>query len=273
MKRLAKRPSLTLPGFTLIELLVVIAVIAIVAAILFPVFQKVRENARRASCASNLKQIGMAVTQYTQDSDETLPTRRLGITDRTEYESWRAMVFPFVKSVGVFRCPSNPRNGEDDYSATLPDSTEPSGMKISYAVARYDGAGPGGPHGAFADDPATGHSLPIALAALQTPSSTLLVVEDTSPFSELSVTKLGYFDQCGDPGLYGCLFAGHTGRANCLFCDGHVKAQAPLQTVDAGEGGSGPVNQWTTDNSPFGSSGDQRRALTILTASARYYKP
>ena len=60
-------------GFTLIELLVVIAIIAILAAILFPVFAQAREAARKASCISNLKQIGMGVLMYAQDYDEEFP--------------------------------------------------------------------------------------------------------------------------------------------------------------------------------------------------------
>src|SRR5687768_2269727 len=65
-------------GFTLIELLVVIAIIALLAAILFPVFSRARENARRSNCQSNLKQIGLGILQYTQDYDETMVAQRYG---------------------------------------------------------------------------------------------------------------------------------------------------------------------------------------------------
>ena len=71
MKR--HKSGFTRSGFTLIELLVVIAIILILAAILFPVFARARENARRTACISNMKQIGLAVGQYAQDFDELLP--------------------------------------------------------------------------------------------------------------------------------------------------------------------------------------------------------
>src|SRR5476649_1929130 len=67
------RQKLTTPGFTLIELLVVIDIIAILAAILFHVLARARENARRASCQSNLKQMGLRILQYCQDYDEHFP--------------------------------------------------------------------------------------------------------------------------------------------------------------------------------------------------------
>ncbi len=93
-------------GFTLIELLVVIAIIAILAAILFPVFAKVRENARRISCASNEKQLGVALTQYVQDSDELWPVNSTN-SGCCNPSPWPGQIYPFVKSTGVFACPDD----------------------------------------------------------------------------------------------------------------------------------------------------------------------
>ena len=70
-------PTKAQRGFTLIELLVVIAIISILAAILFPAFASAREKARQISCASNIRQLGLAFTQYVQDNDETLPNAAL----------------------------------------------------------------------------------------------------------------------------------------------------------------------------------------------------
>lgn len=114
------RPALH-TGFTLIELLIVISLITTLAAILFPVFSQVREDARRSACASNLHQIGVAITLYSQDSDDRYP---IGV-DSVDHGSYlwepapeqlaslptlpllRDVVHPYLKSHEVWHCPSD----------------------------------------------------------------------------------------------------------------------------------------------------------------------
>ena len=111
----------TKKGFTLIELLVVIAIIAILAAILFPVFARARENARRSSCSSNLKQIALGFKQYTQDYDEkfppvfanndgagnyTPPANATALETSVADRGWAQILQPYLKSTQIFQCPS-----------------------------------------------------------------------------------------------------------------------------------------------------------------------
>ena len=99
-----RRPS----GFTLIELLVVIAIIAILAAILFPVFARARENARKISCGSNLRQVSLGWLQYAQDYDEkVMPWSSTGASNGYAFV-WQEIVQPYIKSKQILRCPSVP---------------------------------------------------------------------------------------------------------------------------------------------------------------------
>lgn len=101
-------------GFTLIELLVVIAIIAILAAILFPVFAKAQEKARQTSCLSNEKQIGMGLMMYAQDYNGTFPQCYYYVNDTdgtAGYNHWSGLINSYVKSKGVWVCPSSINNG------------------------------------------------------------------------------------------------------------------------------------------------------------------
>lgn len=108
-------------AFSLVELLVVIAIIGILASILFPVFVAALEKARQATCASNLKQIGLATLQYVQDYDEVypvcdnVPPQYLGTINTTwpmPSYYFASTVFdtiqPYLKSTAVLHCPSTP---------------------------------------------------------------------------------------------------------------------------------------------------------------------
>ena len=121
-------------GFTLIELLVVIAIIGILAAMVFPVFARARESARKAVCLSNVKNIALAVQMYLGDNNDTLPPSEHrqdvfdyfqagpggGMADEeiepgqcTElpqkanpYLGWPVVLDEYTKNRDVWRCPS-----------------------------------------------------------------------------------------------------------------------------------------------------------------------
>lgn len=219
--------SQTRRGFTLIELLVVIAIIAILAAILFPVFAKAREAARKTSCQSNLKQLGNAITMYVQDYDEMYPMVRGGNT--AAFADWRISIFPYIKNLGVYQCPSNnfsstPNRGDCQDTTRIPGAPL---VAISYGWATINGNNPianGFSYGGGAAGP--------KLAVLDAPADTLTVVESTTECTD-------FCEWCGGSAGPNPR-EGHSGNSNFLFADGHVKAMKWSQTM-------GARNMWSFD--------------------------
>ena len=184
-------------GFTLIELLVVIAIISILASILFPVFARARENARRASCMSNVRQIGLGFMQYTQDYDEMYPKIGADALDTAIYPNgssgpnyWYMRIYPYVKSTQVFNCPSN------DKKWTPTTRTVDVSSTVSYGT-NWELL-----------------SQPLSLATIQKPSETLMLADSegavTYTIRKAWVSTRYISDR-------------HLNGANLVFADGHAK--------------------------------------------------
>jgi len=205
-------------AFTLIELLVVIAIIAILAAILFPVFARARENARRASCQSNLKQLALGMTMYSQDYDETFPPLG-GATSGPSVDTdtpiadyhgfnwyntggyyntgWAARIYPYVKSTQIYLCPSNSFN--------------------------YEGVAYGLPVDYFRSSDQTKQvyfNTALKLAQFTRPSESLMITEKGGGGGDQYILSSQYY-VCAAP---------HFDGGNIAFVDGHVKWMKFLQT-------------------------------------------
>ncbi|HEY3328738.1 MAG TPA: DUF1559 domain-containing protein [Capsulimonadaceae bacterium] len=236
---------ITKRGFTLIELLVVIAIIAILAAILFPVFATAREKARQTTCASNMKQLGLAFVQYTQDYDEDWP---VGNQSNGDGSGWYDSVYPYVKSSQVYDCPSDP---------TVGNTTSP---VISYGMNRNLTRVAEGDRNATPANGGTGSMAGkfLIISSLVAPTKTVMLFEvqglvgffssgrEQKSFSAYGPTQtnakyINAFNTSlfyatglmGTPAENGNNYYSPTGAtpdggrhstgANYSFCDGHVK--------------------------------------------------
>jgi len=226
MQSLRKHRKEQKPAFTLIELLVVIAIISILAAILFPVFARARENARRSSCMSNMKQIGLGLMQYTQDNDEHYPppsmcdgsstctakvtdTSKPGGAFRTYINSttdhwftWMDSIDPYVKSTQIFVCPSSP------IGTGLPN------YGYSDAFGSYRS------HPYYWNHLGTGYFVPIAMAAVTRPSEVIIITEFNDTSAPITIPST---IRSSAVATDKSKVAPHLEGANAVYADGHVK--------------------------------------------------
>ena len=221
---LASKPRI-FQAFTLIELLVVIAIIAILAAILFPVFARAREAGRRASCQSNLKQIGLGLIQYSQDYDEVLIAdwygtdlatgtgKTLPLSSSNVSYKWMDAAYPYIKSEQIFTCPSATGDAAEPfvYYANLTADDRDANKLSSYSIVHGYGANQS------TRTPPVSHPLLgdiVSLARADTPSTTAWVLDGTG----YTNTVVNSDNTLSNP------VNRHLETINTLFLDGHVKA-------------------------------------------------
>jgi len=218
-------------AFTLIELLVVIAIIAILAAILFPVFAKAREKARQSSCQSNLKQIGLALIQYSQDYDEQMTKAHYdgnpgGGTVPGSAGKWMEVIAPYAKSNQIFDCPSKSGTKFTPFGGTT---------YASYAInSTYYAGGDGltSPAGEL-----------VSSSSVSRPSETVWAADGPGTAFEFTwlVGTEPNPNMTTTPPTLGNIHGRHMEKANTLFVDGHVKAMGLSQISARNAAGRTPL--------------------------------
>jgi len=245
-----RKPLISIMAFTLIELLVVIAIIAIIAAILFPVFGRARENARRSSCQSNLKQIGLGLAQYTQDYDERFPLACYGSnTDQLDWSSRMAAYMGTRTSLGsspsIFQCPSDTITRDSWVGRSTRSYAAPNTI-ISQNNLPWSGT-----------DYSSGYWPGRNLAQFPSPATTLAVVEAPTTTNALGNVNGMFASGPQKTGANSGTVVGqrayslgvttpiHLEGWNYLFIDGHVKWYRPEQTIGAAGTMTTPQGMWT----------------------------
>ncbi|MDR3710836.1 MAG: DUF1559 domain-containing protein [Capsulimonadaceae bacterium] len=213
-------------GFTLIELLVVIAIIAILAAILFPVFATAREKARQSACASNEKQIGLALHEYFEDYDGTVL-----ITGGANNTTWGTFLMPYIsnaqdKSSGIWLCPSA-TDGQvfcSQNDQTTPPCTNSLPMTYAYNAIYWADAN----YALY-----YAWAPPATLAQFDMPADTIFTGDAQQNGSNSDQVISQIFNTTSTPPTLGGVTGGsnaqgqysfrHSSGANFVFMDGHVK--------------------------------------------------
>jgi prepilin-type N-terminal cleavage/methylation domain-containing protein/prepilin-type processing-associated H-X9-DG protein len=202
-------------AFTLIELLVVIAIIALLAAILFPVFARARENGRRASCQSNLKQLALAFTQYTQDYDgRMLSVKSLDyVTTTMEY------LEPYVKSQQIFYCPSRKLPDKTPYGANKNSYGTHYGFPLTWANSN--------PTVVSKRNTTNANLPPFLVDQIKEPAKLCLLAETSwknTPVPENGSDRFYAWTPTTSDSEYGVVrYDSHFDGTNFAFLDGHVK--------------------------------------------------
>jgi len=216
-------------GFTLIELLVVIAIIAILAAILFPVFAKARENARKSNCLSNLKQITQGSLMYVQDYDETFfghtqGSRATFYPQTGPYLDWTLQILPYTKNTAIFLCPSNrAANYLGQVTPTVVRDTS-HGYGMNYWMVYY--------------------YYYISLANINTPADTIWFTDcDNYLVYSMYYTLLDPANATYGTNGSARLRLRHNDGVNVAFVDGHVK-WFNKQTIEADTGNTTASKYW-----------------------------